>query len=196
MTGPDLSTTAQGFAQGLVSGNNRASTPNSGGDASVILAGTAGPVPSQGSTVVIQDQTQPPPPSQTESSSSSQTRPPSGQAASSGPGAPAPPNAPVQPPASSQAQNPPGIQAGSTPTSQVSSSSGSQVGNFFSRCLLPPVTKRNQQGMPTFTHPPVPRHHRPPVGRFLLWVQGLPKPSSQEGGVLQLGHSRREGGAH
>ena len=131
VAGQDLSATAQGFVQGLASGNNRASTPNSGGDASVILAGTAGPVPSQGSTVVVQDQTQPPPPSQTESSSSSQTRPPNGQAASSGPGAPAPPNAPVQPPASSQAQNPPGIQVGPPPTSQVSSFPSIKVSNVF-----------------------------------------------------------------
>ena len=127
VTGQDLSTTAQGFVQGLASGNNRASTPNSGGDASVILAGTAGPVPSQGSTVVVQDQTQPPPPSQTESSSSVQTRPPSGQAASSGPSAPAPlnvsvqpPSVPIPPPSSSQTQTPPGVQADSTPTNQVS----------------------------------------------------------------------------
>ena len=129
MAGPDLSATAQGFAQGLVSGNNRSSTPDPGNGASVILAGTAGPATQQGSTVVL-DQTQPPPLlGETEPSSSSQTRPPNGQAASSGPGAPAPPSAPVQPSANSQAQNPPGTQAGPTPTSQVSSFSGNTVNN-------------------------------------------------------------------
>ena len=110
MAGTDLSTTAQGFAQGLASGDNRSSTPN---DASVIHTGTTGPAPPLGSTVVI-DQTQPPPLShETESSSSSQTRHPTGQAASSGSGTSAPP--------SNQAQNPPGIQGGPTSTSQVSS---------------------------------------------------------------------------
>ena len=34
------------------------------------------------------------------------------------------------------------------------------------------------------------------MGQFLLWVQGLPKPFSQEGGVPQSGHSHQEGGAH
>ena len=116
MAGTDLSTTAQGFAQGLASGDNRSSTPN---DASVIHTGTTGPAPPLGSTVVV-DQTQPPPLShETEPSSSSQTRPSNGQAAPSGPGASAPPRAPVQPSSSSQAQNPPGVRAGPTPTSQV-----------------------------------------------------------------------------
>ena len=68
----DLSATAQDFVHGAASGRLRSSTPTfSGGDASVIIAGTTGPTATHEPTVVVPDPSQRlSPHSQTESSSS------------------------------------------------------------------------------------------------------------------------------
>ena len=192
VAGPDLSATAQDFVHGVASSNIRASTPTfSGGDASVVIAGTAGPVPTRGSTVLIHDQSQQPPPhSQTESSSSVQTRPPSVQVQPSGHSAQAPFNVPVQPPStaptpppsSGQTQPPPGDQVDSTPINQVPSPPGNQVDNSSNNQV--PSTPGNQM------QPPVNNHVQPPPGTQ------VPPPSSSQVPTVATGATQatRAGG--